>query len=940
MSEGRTNLDRSVKHYDAERVEQAIYRLWDSHNAFVADNSSKKPSFSIVIPPPNVTGRLHMGHALNNTLQDALIRYKRMDGFNVLWVPGTDHAGISTQSVVKKHLDAEGIDYKKLGREKMVERIWEWKEKYGDQILLQLRRLGCSCDWSRTRFTMDEGLSAAVRTAFKRLYDAGLIYRGKYIVNWCPADKTALSDDEVETKDGGEPGHFWYFKYPFSDGSGYLSIATTRPETMLGDTAVAVNPKDERFAALIGKTVTLPLVERELPIIADDFVDPEFGTGCVKVTPAHDPNDFQIGLRYNLEQINIMHEDASLNDSVPEQFRGMDRYVARKAVVKAMDDLGLLEKVEEKTIPVGRSYRSKEIIEYRLSDQWFVKMKPLAAEALKASEAGRLSYYPERWDSFYRDWLEKTRDWCISRQLWWGHRIPAWHNRLTGEIVVDVDTPAVVRQNPDQWYQDEDVLDTWFSSALWPFSTLGWPEDTQDLKTYYPTSVLVTGKDIIFFWVARMVMTGLFNMKEVPFHGVLINSIICDEDGETMSKSKGNGIDPLHVISGASLKDLEGPVYEARPANLEKILARIERRFPRGFKGVGADALRYTMLTGATDAQQIQLSLKRFDEVGRPFTDKIWNASKLALTTLESCPAGDVEPAGSTLEDSWIIGRLDQLVREVRAGLDGYSFHRVTDVLYKFFWDDLCDWYLEISKYRLREGQEGDARRVALVLSECFSVFVRLAHPIMPFITEEIWGHLRPVLEERGLLPDEIEVAHTELCAHARFPEDRGRYSDESDSRFEQLREVVRSVRNMRAHASVSPKIDLEAVIIANDANTSDVISGNVDLLIRIAGFKSLALLDPGSTAPEKFAVTVLDKVQVCVNLAEHMDVGAELIRNERSLAKINKEISQLESKLGNEKFVSKAPATVVETERQKLHDATQRRDQVLSVIGELEGLQ
>jgi valyl-tRNA synthetase len=485
---------------------------------------------------------------------------------------------------------------------------------------------------------MSDQLSLAVRTAFKNMYEKGLIYRGKFIVNWCPVDKTALSDSEVETKDGGEPGHLWYFKYPRTDGKGHVVIATTRPETMLGDTAVAVHPEDERYKDLIGKTVTLPIVNRELAVIADEYVDPEFGSGVVKMTPAHDPNDFEIGVRHNLEMINVMNEDATINENAPEAYQGLNRFKARKKIVAEMESLGLLDKVEERMTPVGRSYRSKEIIEYRLSDQWFMKMRPLAEASLERSQKDELKFYPDRWDGVYRKWLEGVRDWCVSRQLWWGHQIPAWHNKETGEILVDVDMPDAVKQNPDSWKQDPDVLDTWFSSALWPYSTLGWPEQTADLERFYPTNVLVTGKDIIPLWVARMVMTGLFHMEEMPYSDVLINSIICDGDGETMSKSKGNGIDPLHIIDGATKEDLTGPVYEARPRNLEAILKRIDKTYPDGFPAVGADAMRYTLLTTATDAQQLNVSLGKFSEVGRPLTDKLWNASKLVISLIGDVP--------------------------------------------------------------------------------------------------------------------------------------------------------------------------------------------------------------------------------------------------------------------------------------------------------------
>ena len=924
------NIDLSEKHYDASKVENAIYNLWETHDVFKADNTSAKKPFTIVIPPPNVTGRLHMGHALNTTLQDVLIRYKRMEGFDALWIPGTDHAGIATQNVVKKHLESEGINYREYGREKMIERIWEWKGKYGDHILHQLRRLGCSCDWSRTRFTMDDNLSLAVRTCFKRLYDAGLIYRGKYIVNWCPVDQTALSDDEIDTKDGGEPGHFWYFKYPLKDQSGHIEIATTRPETMLGDTAVAVNPKDARYKDLIGKFITLPLVGRDIPIIADDYVDPAFGTGCVKITPAHDPNDFQIGLRHNLPQINIMHEDATMNEDVPEKYQGMDRYVCRKAVVKDLEALGLLTKVEERNVPVGRSYRSKAVIEYRLSDQWFVKMQPLAEQALQASEAGEVKFVPERWDNYYRTWLDKTRDWCISRQIWWGHRIPAWYNKETGEIIVEIETPRQVVENPEQLVQDDDVLDTWFSSALWPYSTLGWPHDSKDVERYYPTDVLVTGKDIIFFWIARMVMTGLFNLEKVPFHTVLINSIICDEDGETMSKSKGNGIDPLHIIEGATLEDLEGPVHEAKPSNKDALIKRLRTRFPEGFTGVGADALRYTMLTSATDAQQLNISLKKFDEIGRPLADKIWNATKLVLGLLEQCP--DATPQAPDLEEQWLASQLDSTIEKVQQAFDTYSFHHATEALYHFFWDDLCDWYLEIAKLHMKEASDAKKRLVCETLLEALSTFLKLIHPIMPFITEEMWGHVHPFIQK--LSTKGCEAKETVL-ALASFPKSLGRSNVPAQKSFSVIQDIVRTTRNMRAQGGISPKVAIEVVAVPNSREIGDSIHASHTLVVKLGNLKSLTIQE---SAPEKFSTVVLPSLQLCLNMAEHIDVDAEIQRNKRALEKIESVILSLTKKLGNETFVSKAPVEVVEKEREKLAEAIGQREKIEATLEELAG--
>lgn len=931
----RTRLTLEEKHYDPLKVEKGIYEYWREKEVFQAGKKkdSNRPAYCIVIPPPNVTGRLHMGHALNNTIQDLLIRYKRMDGYDALWVPGTDHAGIATQSVVKKQLQAQGINHRELGREQFLEKVWEWKEQYGDTILMQLRRLGCSCDWSRTAFTMSDTLSGAVRAAFKRLYDEGLIYRGKYIVNWCPVDKTALSDDEVITKDGGEPGHLWYFRYPLAEGSGHLTVATTRPETMLGDTAVAVNPADERFAKYIGKMIRLPLVDREIPVIADDYVDPAFGTGCVKITPAHDPNDFQMGLRHNLAMIDVMHDDARMNDEVPEQFRGLDRYECRRKVVEAIDELGLLEKVEERMTPVGRSYRSKEVIEYRLSDQWFIKMKPLAEQALKRSENGELEYFPSRWDAFYRSWLENTRDWCISRQLWWGHRIPAWYHKVSGEILVDTEIPDRVRKNPKDWYQEDDVLDTWFSSALWPYSTLGWPEETEDLKRFFPTDVLVTGKDIIFFWVARMVMTSLFNLGKVPFRHVLINSIICDEQGETMSKSRGNGIDPLHVIDGATKEDLTGPVYEARPHNIEELVARIEKNFPDGFPGVGADALRYTMLTNATDAQQVQISLKRFDEVGRPLTNKIWNAGKLIISMVkDASPATAGAPA---LEDRWILSRYAETIKKVRSNFDSYSFHHALSSLYHFFWDDICDWYLEVTKSRLKSGNAEDVRRVQETLSEVFGGFLRLLHPVMPFITEEMWGHLQPLLSKSGYGGSEAASwRDEEVLALATFPLETDLHDGEIEKTFRSVQELVRAVRNMRASAGVSPSVALASQILPENGTAGSRYLQNERLICRMANLSVLSFVE---SAPDGMSVSVLPDARVFLNLVEHMDIEAELKRNQKNLEKLEQQIRSLDARLSNENFTARAPEQVVKAEREKLGEYREQHQKMLKAMKELE---
>jgi valyl-tRNA synthetase len=891
-------LSLEAKHYNPSEVEVGIYDLWEGAQVFTAGKDPSKKPFTIVIPPPNVTGRLHMGHALNDTIQDLLIRYKRMDGYDALWIPGTDHAGIATQTVVKRQLQAKGISHRELGREKFLEKVWEWKQEYGDKIYEQLRRLGCSCDWSKAAFTMDETFAHAVLVAFKKLFDAGLIYRGKYIVNWCPVDRTALSDEEVITKDGGEPGYLWYLKYPLSDGSGSITVATTRPETMLGDVAVAVNPGDERYAHLVGKMLTLPLVGREIPILSDDFVEADFGTGCVKITPAHDPNDFQMGQRHKLPNINVMNEDATMNDEVPERFRGMTRFECREAVVAEFSSLGLLESIEERMTPVGRSYRSKEIIEYRLSDQWFVKMEQLAKMALEASGDGKLSFYPERWDSYYRNWLSVTRDWCISRQLWWGHRIPAWYHKTTGEVLVEVERP-----------NDQEMLDR-----------------------YFPTDVLVTGKDIIFFWVTRMVTTSLFNEGKMPFSTVIINSIVCDEKGETMSKSKGNGMDPLQVIAGATAEELTAPVYEARPHNMEEMLTRIRKSFPDGFAAVGADSLRYTLLTSATDSQQIQASLKKFDELGRPLTTKIWNAGKMVCAALAHKTSG-VIAAPLAIEDKWILSRAQSTIAAVRQSFDSYALHLSTEHLHTFFWDNICDWYLELVKPRLRSEDLAEIRRVQETLAEVFSVFLRCLHPIMPFITEEMWGHVLPLIRENGLCEGSNWVG-TDVCALAAFPV-AGEIHDAVEQEFDLMREAVRALRALRATTGLTQSNQLETAIAFDDAQYAKRYEAALPLISRIANLKSL---DVVTESPADFSVTVLKGARLFVNVLEHLDVSAEIAKNQKTAEKISAQIAGLEARLSNESFVGNAPAAVVQAEHEKLAEAKSRLIAIHEAIEKLGG--
>jgi valyl-tRNA synthetase len=920
----KPTLDLSEKHYKPEHLEQVIYKTWKDQKAFAPDPSSNKKRFSVAIPPPNVTGRLHMGHALNNSVQDSLCRYKRMDGYDVLWVPGTDHAGISTQSVVKKHLDAEGVDFYSLGRAEAINKIWTWKEKYGHQILNQLERLGCSCSWDHTSFTMDENLSTAVKVAFKKLYDDGLIYRGKYIVNWCPVDKTALSDDEVDTKEGGEPGFLWHVKYALENSDQFVTIATTRPETILGDSAIAVNPTDERYKNLIGKNVSVPLCNRLIPIIADDYVDKDFGSGCLKVTPAHDINDFQLGQRHKLPQINVMNPDATMGDQAPIKYHGLDRFACRELIIKELTSLGQLEKIEERMTPVGRAQRSGAIIEYRLSDQWFVKMEPLAKAALKKSDSGDLKLFPERWDAIYRHWLENTRDWCISRQIWWGHQIPAWYNKSTGEILVDVKTPNIVLKNPDEWIQDEDVLDTWFSSALWPYSTLGWPENTVDLRTYYPTSVLSTAKDIIYFWVARMVMTGVHFLNEVPFKEVYFHPVICDHKGETMSKSKGNGIDPIHVIEGATVETLEGPIRDARPQAMETMLKDLHSNFPNGFEAVGADALRVTLLSLNSQAQQVQLSLKKFDEVGRKLIDKFWNASRFVLSKLSE---GDITYDDSLLglEDKWILGRLDQTTKSLRESIESYKFHEGINAFTSFFWDDFCDWYLEISKSRLKEKEGKNASHVRAILFEVLDSSIKLIHPIAPFISEELFAHLNTTLKT-----DENKF----LCEH-QYPTDKERFKPVTDKQFSLMQDVIRSTRNIRSELGLSAGKEVPVLYKAKSKEIENLLTSSRERIVHLA---SLSCFDSCTSKPAGFLSTILSDVELYLDIAKVVDINLEIERLEKQIQKIDKDEAGLNGRLQNPKFIERAPEEVVLEAKAELSALKDKKKKIEDTIVELRG--
>ncbi len=944
------------KRFDFRDAEPQIYQQWVDADAFrtawspdgkVVDEARKDAeTFVIVIPPPNITGRLHMGHALNNTVQDILTRQKRMDGFDALWIPGTDHAGIATQTVVKKQLDAEGLDYRELGRDKMIERIWAWRNKYGDAIIHQLRKMGCSCDWSRTRFTMDDGLNKAVRHSFVTLYEKGLIYRGKRIVNWCPVDRTALSDDEVEKEE--EKGKMYHIRYPFADApEGYLEVATTRPETLFGDTAVAVHPEHPTLAKHIGRTIKLPLQGRLIPVVGDEHADPEKGTGVVKITPAHDPNDFEVGQRHGLEAINVMNEDASLNDVVPEAYRGLDRYAARKKMLKELEALELLEDIKDHNLAIGRSYRSKVPIEYRLSDQWFVKMAPLAEQALEASgytktddgwnkpadADSKLAFHPARMEKIYFHWLSNIRDWCISRQIWWGHRIPAWYHRETGECIVAMEAPEAVKTAPNEWYQDEDVLDTWFSSWLWPLSTLGWPDRTPDFERYYATSVLSTAKDILFFWVARMNFAGLTFENKLPYRDVYLHSTIADEQGVTMSKSKGNGIDPLTLIEGATVDDLKRPVMDARPSNMKALLNRIEKNYPNGFEAVGADAMRWTLIYSITEGEHVRLSLARFTE-GRNFVTKLWNGSGRVITTLDTelaqgGKAGDFAP--ETDEDQWLLARLDTVIRETRKALDTFDFGAMAQSLYHFVWNDYCSWALELSKTRLN-SKDGRTRRGALrVMGSVLADMLRLLHPIMPFVTEALWARLVPSMTKLGLWYDGEPTS--ELLVRDTYPHPRNTPQPDIEARFEILQRFVVAVRQLRSVSNIKDNVKVEVQVKSLNPSTQPMLEQAQDAVMFLAKLDGIGFVDDR----EKGMAAQFDPdFELYIDLGKYIDLKEEVARLDKEIARAEKEAESAAKTLANPNFVNKAPPDKVAFTRDKQAQAEARLEKLRATRDEL----
>ncbi len=896
------------KVYEPASIEKKAKELWESGGYFYTQPPTKggrdSMPYTIVIPPPNVTGALHMGHALDETLQDILIRFKRMQGYNTLWMPGTDHAGIATQSVVEKKLRTEkGLTRHDVGREKLVEMIWEWKEQFGGRIIEQLKGIGASCDWKRTRFTLDDMCAKAVRHTFVNLFKKGLIYRGKRLVNWDPSLQTAVADDEVVHKT--VQGNFYYIKYPLADGSGFVTVATTRPETMLGDTAVAVNPKDERAAGVIGKMVKLPLTNREIAIVADDYVKRGEGTGFLKVTPAHDPNDYEIGLRHGLEMINILTSDARINEN-GGKYEGMDRYEARKAVVRDLEALGLLEKIEPREQEVGHSDRSGAAIEPYLSDQWFVKVGPLAKKAIEVVENGKIKFHPDRYAKSYLDWLYGIRDWCISRQLWWGHRIPVWYCKKCGTLNTGIDDPTKCEKcGSSELEQDPDVLDTWFSSALWPHSTMGWPEQTDELKFYYPTSTLVTARDIITLWVSRMVMIGLENMGEVPFRDVFIHGTILDGNGERMSKSKGNGIDPLDII-----------------------------------ETYGADAMRFSLAQMTTESQDIHMPVKRDDlgrntsdkfDLGRNFCNKLWNASRFAMIHLDGIDPKRFHKEKMSLADKWILSRLAGTIRDVTEGMDGFKYCEPLTTIYKFFWNDFCDWYLEWAKPRMADAEQRPIAQniLAYVIDQIF----RLLHPFVPFITEGIYQQLNVIAPKRGLKGLAL-LCNPEALVVADWPVFYKDWIDiDTEKQINAVQDVIRTIRDLRSKYNKKPSEKL-TVSVNGPAAVTKILSDNSELICQLAGLDRFECGE-GIVKPDKAAAAIVDQMQIFLHNA--IDVEAERLRLKKQKEQIEKGVIGFEAKLSNENFITRAKEEVVQQTKDKLAEMKDQISNIEKLLLELE---
>lgn len=896
------------KQYNPLESEAKWQKYWEESGVFVAASQSDKEPYCIMIPPPNVTGSLHMGHAFQEVLIDILIRYHRMRGFNTLWLPGTDHASIAVQTILDKQIKAEGKTNQEIGREKFLERAWEWKAQSGGTIVSQLRRLGVSADWTRERFTMDEGLSHAVIESFVKLYEAGLIYRGEYLVNWCPASQSAVSDLEVDNKEVN--GHLWHFRYPLADGSGHLVVATTRPETMLGDTAVAVNPEDDRYKSLIGKTIMLPIVNREIPIIADAYVDREFGSGCVKITPAHDPNDFEMGKRHDLPLVNILNKDGSINENGGE-FQGQDRFVARKNIVAKLDGLGLVEKIEDYTHTVPHSERGKVPVEPLLSIQWFVKIKPLSDFALEQfDQQNSPTFVPDRWGKVYRDWLVRLKDWCISRQLWWGHQIPAWYTP-DGTIFVARNEAEAYAQAKEKFgvditlEQDPDVLDTWFSSGLWPFSTLGWPEQTQDFQTFYPTSVLVTGFDIIFFWVARMTMMAGYFTGKMPFHTVYIHGLVRDENNQKMSKTKNNGIDPLILIDK-----------------------------------YGVDALRYSLVKEVTGAgQDIRLDYNRKTdesttvETARNFANKLWNASRFVMMNLSGLNTAEGIQENLELADRWILSRYHQTVLQVREQLDAYSMGEATRSLYEFFWGDFCDWYIELVKSRLQEDADPTSRAtVQQTLAFVLDGILRLLHPFMPHVTEEIWQLLTYGTSEPS--------SDRPVLAIQLYPEvDTAPIDAELEEQFQLLIGTIRTIRNLRAEAEIKPSVKVKVILQSDSDRERALLEAGKSYILDLAKVEDLAIVaSVDASATEEAIAGVVGTVQAIVSLVGVVDIGQLVAKLERALKKLENAIASSQGRLNNEGYIKKAPPEVVATARAELEESLKQQEILKARLEQLQG--
>ncbi len=873
------------KVYEPQQVESRVYRMWESGGYFrPSDNKEAKP-FTIVMPPPNVTGQLHMGHAMDATLQDTLIRFKRMQGYRALWVPGVDHAGIATQIKVEEELRKEGLTRYDLGREKFLERVWDWKHKYGNRIVEQQKKLGSSCDWERARFTMDEGCSKAVREVFVSLYEKGLIYKGSRIINWCPHCVTALSDAEVEYVD--KPGHLWHIRYPLSDGSGEVVVATTRPETMLGDSGVCVNPNDPRYQNIIGKTVILPLVNKEIPVVADDYAEMDFGTGCVKMTPAHDPNDFEVGLRHNLEVIRVLDDNGKVNEN-GGKYEGLDRYAARKQIVADLEEQGYLVKVEEYSHNVGTCYRCHNDVEPIISAQWFVRMKPLAEEAIRVVKEGKTKFVPDRFSKTYLNWMENVRDWCISRQLWWGHQIPAWTCDECGHITVSrEDACRCEKCGSTHIQRDPDVLDTWFSSALWPFETLGWPETTEDLRTFYPTDVLVTGYDIIFFWVARMIFSGCAHTGKTPFHTVLIHGLVRDNQGRKMSKSLGNGIDPLEIIDK-----------------------------------YGCDALRMNMVTGNSPGNDMRFYVERCEAM-RNFANKLWNASRYVLMNLPEDAKNEL-PAFSelTIADKWVLSKLNRLIAETTENLEKYELGVAVQKVYDFLWDDYCDWYIELTKARLYSEDAAQTKTALSVLVYVLDQTLRLLHPFMPFITEEIWQSL----PHDG---DALIVAKWPV-----FREDLVFQTEEAH--MESVMNAIRAIRNRRADMNVPPSKKAALYVLTSKP---EVFSEGQGFIQRLAYASEVVILDAEPENLSGMVCCTTSDAKLYIPLGQLVDVAKERERVTKELTKAKGNLAAIEGKLNNEKFTSRAPEAVVNAEREKAAKARDLIQQLEQSLASLEKL-